>query len=154
MANPQKENGHLRIANELVDIMAQLHLSGNEHQLLWAVWRKTWCWNKRHDWIALTQLEKITGLSRVAICRSQKELVSKKILLKINGKLSFNKNYDEWVVSKSTLVSKTAIGSVKKVLVGSVNNDTHNNNITKDTNTIRVSLERTRRELIKKHILR
>lgn len=133
MINPQKENGFMQLATELVDIMAQIHLNGNEHQFIYAVWRKTYCWHKREDWIALSQLEEITGLSRVAICRAQKSLVSKKILVKKDGKLSFNKHYNEWVVSKTTLVSKTAIGSVKTVLPASVNNDTHNKYYTKDT---------------------
>ncbi len=60
------------------------------------------------------------------------------ILAEENGKIGFNKDYSQWVVSKTTLVSKTAIGSVKKVLEGSVKNGnrvvsktTH----TKETNT-------------------
>lgn len=135
MANPQTENGFMRLATEIVEIMSQIHLSGNEHQLIYAVWRKTYCWNKKSDWIALTQLEQETKLSRVAVCRAQKSLVSKKILVKEKGKLSFNKHYNQWVVSKTTLVSKTAIGSVKNVLPASVKNDTHNIHITKDNYT-------------------
>jgi len=122
--------------------MYQLHLSGNDHQILWSVWRKTWCWKKKSDWISLTQLEEMTGLSRVAVCRSKKSLVSKKILLEIGKELAFNKNYEEWVVSKPILVSKTAMGSVKKVFGGSVKNDTHNRYSTIDTNTISASRTR------------
>lgn len=135
MANPQRENGHLDIANELVKFLAKTHLSGNEHQIIYAVWIKTWCWHKKKDWISLTQLEKLTGLNRVAVCRSKKLLVSKMILVEENGKIGLNKDYDQWVVSKTTLVSKTAIGSVKKVLGGSVKNDTYKRNYTKETNT-------------------
>jgi phage replication O-like protein O len=135
MASPQKENGYMQLAVELVDIMAQVHLNGHENQLIWAVWRKTYCWHKKEDWISLSQLEVLTKLSRVSVCRAQKSLVSKKILLKKDGKLSFNKDYNSWVVSKTTLVSKTAIGSVKNVLPASVKNDTHKRYYTKDTYT-------------------
>lgn len=113
MANPQKENGHLDIANEIVEILARTHLSGNEMQIIWAVLRKTWSWQKKYDRIPLSQLEKMTKLSRVAVCRAKKSLVSKMILEEKDGGIGFNKDYDGWLVSKMTLVSKTAIGSVK-----------------------------------------
>jgi phage replication O-like protein O len=143
MANPQKENGHLDIANELVDIFARTHLTGNSWQLIFAVLRKTWCWKKKTDWISLTQLEHLTGLNRVSVCRAKKSLVSKMILLETGNKIGLNKDYSQWVVSKTTLVSKTAMGSVKKVLGGSVKNDTYKRNYTKETNTkeMRVNLK-------------
>lgn len=133
MASPQKENGHLRIANELVEILAQIPLTGSEWQMIWAVWRKTWCWHKKEDWIALSQLEKATGMSRVMVCRVKKKLVYKCILVQSKKGLSFNKNYDDWVVSKSTLVYKRCLPSVQTVLAASVQTYTHNNNYTKET---------------------
>lgn len=160
MANPQKENGHLRIATELVEILAQVNLTSSEWRLIWAVWRKTWCWNKKVDWIALSQLEKQTGMSRVMVCRAKKKLVYNRILVQSDKGLSFNKNYDEWVVSNCTLVYKKCSTSVQTVLPASVRLYTHNNNITINTNTKgdlaknREAIEKVKRELLNKKLLK
>lgn len=136
MASPQKENGHLDLANELVDKLGMTKLSGSEWQILFVVWRKTWAWKKKEDWISLTQLEQLTGLSRVMICRSKKKLVNRNILVQTENGLSFNKNYDSWVVNESTpLVNKKAIGSKQKDNL-LVNKNTHTKEtITKETHT-------------------
>jgi len=145
MKNPSVKKGHLDIANELVDVLARTHLTGNEHKIIYAVWRKTWCWKagnrkKDFDWISLTQLEKMTNITRMGVCRAKKSLVSKMILLEKDGKIGFNQDYSQWVVSKTILVSKTTTGSIKKVLGGSINNDTHKRYITKDNNTKEMSV--------------
>lgn len=136
MSNPQTENGFMRLATELVEAMAKVSLNGNEHRIIFAVWRKTYCWNKKEDWISLSQLEQLTGMNRAAVCRALKSLVSKMILLKASGKISFNKHYNQWVVSEQILVSNQCVGSIKSVLPASINLDTHNIHITKDNNTI------------------
>ena len=102
--NPQREHGHLDIANELVDQLAKLHLSGNEWQIVWAVLRKTWSWHKKEDAISLTQFQKLTGLSRPAVNKATKQLVAKRILvakqLLYIHTYSFNKVYSQWTSSK------------------------------------------------------
>lgn len=114
MASPQKENGHLDLANELVEKLAKLKLSGAEWQILWVVWRSTWGWKKKEDWISLTQLEEKTGLTRAMICRAKKKLVYKRILVNKENKLMFEKNYEKWLVyKKAPLVYKSAIGSIQ-----------------------------------------
>jgi len=131
MANPQRENGHLDIANEIVEFLMRTEFSGGEFRLILAVLRKTWAWQKKEDWISLSQLAKMTGFSRRYVCRVKKQLVNKKTLLEVNNALKFNKNYDEWVVNKKTPpVNKKTLGSEQK---GDrvVNKKTH----TKDTTT-------------------
>lgn len=44
MANPQAENGHIDIANEIADKFCSYRLSGQEWQIIWVVLRKTWGW--------------------------------------------------------------------------------------------------------------
>ena len=100
-------------------------------------------------------IEKITGMSNRSVCRAQKSLVSKMILVKKNGKLSFNKHYNQWVLSKMP-VSKIVQGTVKTVLPGTVKNDRHNIYITKDTYTKedlaknREAIEKVRAQVFKK----
>lgn len=109
MVNPQKENGHLDIANELADQFEKLHLSGNEWQIIWVVLRKTWGWHKKEDAISLTQFQKATGLSRPSVQEAINKLVLKKVLIVLKKVLGtnvymFNKLYSQWVVPKRVLV--------------------------------------------------
>ena len=60
MANPQREDGHIDIANEIAEKLARTQLSGTEHKIIWAIWRKTWGWHKKEDRISLSQLVKMT----------------------------------------------------------------------------------------------
>ena len=52
MANPQAENGHTDIANEIVEALARTRISGTETQLLWVIFRKTYGWHKKEDEIS------------------------------------------------------------------------------------------------------
>ena len=108
ITTPQRENGHIDINNENGEQFAKLHLSGNEWQILWVVLRKTWGWQKKEDFISLTQFEESTGLSRPSVKEAIDKLVGKKVLvvkkeLYINS-YSFNKLYNEWIVPKKVLV--------------------------------------------------
>jgi phage replication O-like protein O len=116
--NPQTEDGFVKIASELVDQLAFLHLSGNEWQIVWAVWRKTWGWQKKEDAISLTKLQELTGLSRPAIVLAIKRLVAKKVLVvkkqSFTNIYSFNKLYTEWTSSKKDTSSYFATRVVAK----------------------------------------
>jgi phage replication O-like protein O len=63
MANPQAENGHVDIANEIVEALAKIHLSSYESRVLWTVFRKTYGWHKKEDWITNTQIANLTGIA-------------------------------------------------------------------------------------------
>jgi len=80
MANPQAEDGHVDIANEIVEILAKTYLSSYESQVLWAIFRKTYGWHKKEDWITNTQIAEMTGIAESHISRTLKKLI------KINGK--------------------------------------------------------------------
>lgn len=101
MASPQVENGHTKLANELVEQFSKVHFSGNEWLILWTVIRKTYGWNKISDAISISQFEKVTGLSRPSVSEALKKLVGKKVLVVVGKKVlvteySLNKNYEEW----------------------------------------------------------
>ncbi len=142
MASPQKENGHLDLANELVDELAQTHISSAETQCLWLIFRKTWGWQKKEDLISLSQFTKKTRLTRKTVCRALNRLKGKNIIsvqTDTSGisKYRPNKDYEKWkVVSKRTLVvSEMSQGSVQTV-PKAVSKRTHTiTNITNTTNT-------------------
>ena len=96
MANPQKENGHVDIANEIVEALAKIHLSGYENRILWAIFRKTYGWHKKEDWITNSQIAEMTGIADSHVSRTIKILIKRKIVTKIGKKLGFEKDYDQW----------------------------------------------------------
>ena len=97
MANPQAENGHVDIANEIVEVLATTYLSSYESQVLWAIFRKTYGWHKKEDWITGSQLVEMTGIAKGHISRTLKKLVDRNMVNKNGKKLSFQKDYDKWV---------------------------------------------------------
>jgi len=117
MANPQKENGYIPVANELGEALAKQHFTSNEWRVLWVVWRKTYGWNKKEDAISLTQFEAMTGLSRQSVIESLKGLVGKKGLEVVGKKglvksYKFNKNYELWTsrAKRTSRVERTSSG--------------------------------------------
>ena len=104
MANPQLEDGYVRIANELVEKgFMRLKLSPNEWQILWVVIRKTYGWHKENDPISVGQFVGKTGMKRRHVSRNLKKLVDRNILLKNDkgyiNKFGLQKDYEKWVYS-------------------------------------------------------
>lgn len=105
MASPQLENGFLRIANEITAQVVKTPLLGAEFQILLFIISKTYGYNKKKDWISLIQYETGTGLSRPTVVKTLKNLVLKNIIIKTENLLvSFNKDYESWVVKPPLLV--------------------------------------------------
>ena len=104
MANPQTEDGHVDIANEIIEHLAQIRLSGEEVQVLWVIFRKTYGWHKKADAISLGQFSEMTGLSRQHVLRAIKKLLPKMVIgVSKNGNrniniFEFNKDFDQWRV--------------------------------------------------------
>ncbi len=102
MASPQKENGYTAIANDLYDAIIRWHLSSYEISIVWCVIRKTYGWQKKEDWISLSQFVEATSISKPHICRALNLLLKQKILIKrkkgIISLYGIQKDYDKWVV--------------------------------------------------------
>ncbi len=109
MANPQVENGHIKIANEIGEALCRINLSAYESRVLWVLFRKTYGWNKKEDSISFTQYAKISGISEPNIARTIKQLKQRNILTMRRNHNSnlyqFQKNYELWdkTISKETL---------------------------------------------------
>ena len=111
MAKPQLENGHARIANELLEALSRFSPGRGEAQILWAIIRKTYGWNKKRDFMSIGQIAELTGLTRrwVIVCVSNLEA---KKMIKVyrqrgrgsNGpnQIEIQKNYDLWVVKEKS----------------------------------------------------
>ncbi len=96
MANPQKENGHIRIASEIWQQFHQLDLSMVEWKLVHFVLWKTYGFNKKEDWISRSQFCRECKIDDSQVTRTIKKLILRKILLKNGQNVSFNKDYESW----------------------------------------------------------
>ena len=106
MANPQAENGHVDIANEIVEILAKTYLSSYESKVLWAIFRKTYGWHKKKDWITNTQIAKMTGIAESHVSRTLKKLIKKNMIIRNGKKLGFQKDYDKWIKLPKRVTNK------------------------------------------------
>ena len=100
MSNPQKENGYVMIANELFEAFCRTRLSGEASQVLNAIIRKTYGFNKKTDVISLSQFCLMTKMPKSSVARAVRYLRTRKIIkTKPHGyttEYGVNKNYDEW----------------------------------------------------------
>lgn len=117
MANPQTQNGHIKIANEIWDKLNKIRLSDGERRCLGVVMRKTYGWNKTSDQISIRQFQELSGLSRRCVCKSTSSLVSRGILgreqigtsaqtcTSCATKYWMAKDYEKWTGSAQTCTS-------------------------------------------------
>ena len=99
-ANPQAEDGHVDLANEIVEALAKVNLQAYESRVLWALFRKTYGWHKKTDQISITQFQEITGMDRRHVHRTLSQLIKRKIVARIgNSRIityGFQKDYTKW----------------------------------------------------------
>src|SRR3990167_1288652 len=138
MASPQKENGYTAISNEILERLVNTPLLGSEYQVLFCIIRKTYGYQKKVDIISLSQFQKATGLSRPTVVKTLKNLVTRKMVVKIylphdRISFSFNKNYYECVVNISKLVKGKWVAS--KDVLTETSKDVLTHKRKKETNT-------------------
>lgn len=103
MANPQKENGYAPIANEILEALARFRIPGECRQILDAIFRKTYGFNKKQDRIANSQLVDMTGMKKQNTSRSLSRLIEQKLVIKSDDYnadgfiLKINKDYHDWI---------------------------------------------------------
>ncbi len=138
MENPQPENGHIDFANEIAEVLAKTQLSGYESRVLWVIWRKTWGWHKKEDWISNSQIVASTELKKSHISRTLKRLRERNIVTKNGNKWSFNKYYSQWLELPKLVTNKELpkmVSEVTKIGHKVTNLGEHKRNYTKETNT-------------------
>ena len=123
MANPQIEEGYVKIANELQEAFCRTRIPGEERQVLDVIIRKTYGWNKCEDAISLSQFVSMTGINKPCVIRAIRGLLSKKIIQVIKKdnepvKLyKFNKDYHQWQpLSKDNVIEKDNRRCQKKII--------------------------------------
>ena len=107
MNNPHLENGYTKIANEIMDALSMAMPGFTEGQIILAVMRKTYGWNKGEDNISISQLCAMTNKSKRMVIYALQNLEAKKMIIieratkngeKQTNRIKFNKRHKEWVV--------------------------------------------------------
>jgi len=136
VVNPQKENGHIDIANEIADHLMQIRISGEEWQILWVIFRQTWGYcklkkgkpyksengfwvKKKIDAISQTQFEKFTRIKRRRVWSIVQRLLQKNLITKKDDsyicKYGIQKDWTKWKLSpKKVTVTKKDDSDVTK----------------------------------------
>jgi len=122
MANPQIENGYTKIANEVMEALCGIRISGEARQCLDVIIRKTWGYNKRFDYIALSQFTELTGLERPTVYRGIVKLVKMNLIKitrnekskRVGNMYQINKDFDCWKVLSKKITANSDLGVIKK----------------------------------------
>ncbi len=97
---PQLENGYTRIANEIMESLCKIRISGEARQCLDLIIRKTYGFNKKVDRISLSQFVIGTNLPKPTVCKAINKLKFMKLIIQIQtddgNTYSLNKILSEW----------------------------------------------------------
>ena len=106
--NPQREDGHRQLANDVYRAIMFAPLNGSEIKVILCIISKTWGYNKKIDVISKSQIAAETGLSQSSVGKAIRSLRDKHIIFYrpsgtyANGsplnEFGFNKHYDTWLV--------------------------------------------------------
>ena len=111
----QLEDGFLRLANELLDATMCSGLPETELCIVMAVWRKTYGFSKKLDWISNEQLEAMIGKHHTHCSSAKNSLIRKKVLIQEGRKVGMNTSISEWK-TKNNGFCKTLAEPAKKTL--------------------------------------
>ena len=70
MADVQLENGYTEIADELIEAIVRLQVSGPAHRLIWWVFRQTYGWKQSSFWTTMGELAEDLALHRNTTARA------------------------------------------------------------------------------------
>lgn len=141
MASPQKEKGFTPIANEIIEHLIKVRLSGSQFRIILAVLRYTYGFSRKQHELSDSYLAKAIGVSRHNLNRDIKPLFNMNILTAIKrgqadgtrSILAFNKDYDTWNISNlitgigndtNTVIEIDTKPAIKNDTNSSINSDT------------------------------
>jgi len=103
MANPQLENGYVRIASELIEALARAKFNGTQRRIIDVVIRNTYGYGKKTASLSDGFISRATGIHPKQINREINTLITNNVLyLESKGDftnariIGLNKNYEAW----------------------------------------------------------
>src|SRR3990170_2904203 len=93
---PQIEDGYFKIANLIADEICKINLSSYQTRVLFFIFRKTYGFNKKEDWISVSQIVEATGIHKAHVSRTKKELLLRGLVTSSGNKIAFQKDSRLW----------------------------------------------------------
>ena len=122
----QLEDGYTRVANEILTNVAKLKLNGTQHSILLIVWRYTYGFGRKESKLALSFIAEAIEKDKRQVQRELTRMIDMGILTEKETPnfnttriLSFNKNFRQQVVKKTT-GGESTISSVGESTISSV----------------------------------
>ncbi|MFA5379847.1 MAG: replication protein [Dehalococcoidia bacterium] len=124
MANPQTEDGHTKIANDLMGALMRTNFSAYDRRVLDCILRKTYGWNRKTDRISYSQFTEETGINRRHVARSISKLLDRNIIT-VNGsgyalEYGLQKDFEKWDASLPKEVTNINLQSLPKQVIESL----------------------------------
>ena len=120
------DNGYTRIANEILEALARLDLSGREFRVALVIMRKTYGYQKKADRISRDQISELTGINNQNISRILGDLADKKIIVRDGGgyvkSVGINTTLSDWFHVEHSVETDTI--QPTPIIQESVNSDT------------------------------
>jgi len=102
MASPQLENGFTQVSNELLEALSMMQMSGSEWQYVMCLLRQTYGFHKKEAWVNNNLIGLLTGLPRQRVYEAKLRLLAKNIVTEKRSKISINKDYESWKLSRKS----------------------------------------------------
>ena len=101
MANPQAENGYIRLANELWDEVIRRDFTKRQKDILFFIWRLSYGCQKRTAYVPKMKDFELCGVPATKIRPELEYLEKCRVMFwdRDDHIFEINKNYEEWFVS-------------------------------------------------------
>ena len=101
MANPQAENGHVRIANEILNEILRRSFSKRQIAILHFIWRLSYGCNKKYAYIPKLKHFSLCGVTNQNIKSELEHLEVCNVILwnRETNEFRFNKDYEKWIIT-------------------------------------------------------
>ena len=118
MADPQLQNGYTKIANELLEALCRLNISGNEMRILLYIIRRTYGFNRSYTELPLSEISAAVGIRKNHVSEVLNRLSTKNIIELHSNRgikpqtISIVKNYEKWAVESCAVLPFPKTGTV------------------------------------------
>lgn len=101
MANPQPTDAHIRIAHTIQEQMMVSNFTEQQRRILDLILRLSWGCGKKYAVIPRQRDFQVVGVREVHIKNHIDWLINAKVIYRDNDQYSFNKDFDQWRVSRA-----------------------------------------------------
>ncbi|QAS52831.1 replication protein [Halobacillus litoralis] len=101
MANPQTENGYIKIANEIIDEVIRRDFSKRQTAILHMIWRLSYGCNKKSAVIPKLKDFALCGVSKQNVTSELEHLETCRVIYwdRSTNEFTFNKDYEKWIIT-------------------------------------------------------